>query len=290
MWLSDSTAGRRFSELEIEEANLISGQAAIAMDNAMLFKQLSQANRQLEESYERLKSLDSVKMEFFALLSHELRTPLTTIKGYADLLEDGVLGPLNAEQRDKLAKISAGVDRLTKIVDNLSDLSSIASRRYTMDILPVSLKDLISEVARGIAFLAERKGIRLSWEVPADLPMVYVDRARISQVILNIVNNAIKYTPPGGRITIRAQDEKDHVLVSVHDTGIGIAKKDLENIFSGFYHAGYKLSYEYKGAGLGLALSKGIIESHGGRIWAESEVGKGSTFYFTLPKMAPVNR
>ena len=161
MWLVDSTAGRRFTELEIEEANLISGQAAIAMDNAMLFKQLSQANRQLEESYERLKSLDNVKMEFFALLSHELRTPLTTIKGYADLLQDGVLGPLNDEQRDKLLKISAGVDRLTKIVDNLSDLSSIASRRYTMDILPVSLNDLISEAARGIAFLAERKGIRL---------------------------------------------------------------------------------------------------------------------------------
>jgi signal transduction histidine kinase len=290
MWLVDTKAPRRFSELEIEQANLISGQAAIAIDNAMLFKQLSQANRQLEVSYERLKSLDSVKMEFFALLSHELRTPLTTIKGYADLLEDGVLGPLNEEQRDKLAKISAGADRLTKIVDNLSDLSGIASRRYTMDILPVSLKDLISEVVRGIAFLAERKGVKLTWDVPADLPMVYVDRARISQVILNIINNAIKYTPPGGLIVIRAQDEKGHVLVSVHDSGIGIPKKDLENIFSGFYHAGYKLSYEYKGAGLGLALSKGIIESHGGRIWAESEVGKGSTFFFTLPKIAPGNK
>jgi signal transduction histidine kinase len=126
--------------------------------------------------------------------------------------------------------------------------------------------------------------------VPADFPLIYVDRARISQVILNIVNNAIKYTPPGGSITIQAKDEGDHVLVSVHDTGIGIPKKDLENIFSGFYHAGYKLSYEYKGAGLGLALSKGIIESHGGSVWAESEVGKGSTFYFTLPKSAPKKR
>ncbi len=287
MWLTDTKTPRQFSELEIEQANLISGQAAIAMNNAMLFKDLSEANRQLEDSYQRLKSLDSVKMEFFALLSHELRTPLTTIKGYADLLEDGVLGPLNEEQRDKLAKISAGVDRLTRIVDNLSDLSSIASRKYTMDIIPVSLNDLISEVAKGIAFLAEKKGIRLSWEVPIDLPMVFVDRARISQVTLNIINNAIKYTPPGGSIAIKAKDEKDHVLVSVRDTGIGIPKKDLENIFSGFYHAGYKLSYEYKGAGLGLALSKGIIESHGGRIWAESEVGKGSTFYFTLPKSPP---
>jgi signal transduction histidine kinase len=290
MWLSDSTVGRRFTELEVEEANLISGQAAIAIDNAMLFKQLSLANRQLEESYERLKSLDSVKMEFFALLSHELRTPLTTIKGYADLLEDGVLGPLNEEQQDKLAKISTGVDRLTKIVDNLADLSSIASKRYTMDIIPVSLGDLIGEAVRGIAFLAERKGISLSLDIPIDLPMVYVDRARIAQVVLNIINNAIKYTPSGGSITIRAKDERDHVLVAVHDTGIGIPKRDLENIFSGFYHAGYKLSYEYKGAGLGLALSKGIIESHGGRIWAESEVGKGSTFYFTLSKSAPGKR
>jgi signal transduction histidine kinase len=290
MWISDSTAGRQFTELEIEEANLISGQAAIAIDNAILFKQLSLANRQLEESYERLKSLDSVKMEFFALLSHELRTPLTTIKGYADLLEDGVLGPLNEEQQDKLAKISTGVDRLTKIVDNLADLSSIASKKYTMDIIPVSLGDLIGEAVRGIAFIAERKGINLSLDIPVDLPMVYVDRARIAQVVLNIINNAIKYTPSGGSITIRAKDDGDHVLVAVHDTGIGIPKKDLENIFSGFYHAGYKLSYEYKGAGLGLALSKGIIESHGGRIWAESEVGKGSTFYFTLSKSAPRKR
>ncbi|HEY3273799.1 MAG TPA: histidine kinase dimerization/phospho-acceptor domain-containing protein, partial [Methanocella sp.] len=162
MWLVDTKTSREFSELEIEQANLISGQAAIAMDNAILFRQLSEANRQLEESFERLKSLDSVKMEFFALLSHELRTPLTTIKGYADLLEDGVLGPLNEEQQDKLAKISGGVDRLTKIVDNLADLSSIASRRYTMEIIPVSLGDLIGEAVRGIAFLAERKGISLS--------------------------------------------------------------------------------------------------------------------------------
>ncbi len=286
MWLVDTKTPRRFSELEIEQANLISGQAAIAMDNAMLFKELSRANRQLEESFERLKSLDSVKMEFFALLSHELRTPLTTIKGYADLLEDGVLGPLNEEQQDKLAKISRGVDRLTKIVDNLADLSSIASKRYTMDIIPVSLGDLIGEAVRGIAFLAERKKISLSRDIPVDLPMVYVDRARIAQVVLNIINNAIKYTPPGGSITIRAKDEGDHVLVAVHDTGTGIPKRDLENIFSGFYHAGYKLYDEYKGAGLGLALSKGIIESHGGRIWAQSEVGKGSTFYFTLPKSA----
>ncbi len=288
MWLLDTVASRKFSDVDIQRSNMLSDQVAIAIDNATLFRQLSEANRQLEDSYDRLKNLDSMKMEFFTLLSHELRTPLTTIKGYADLLQDGVLGTLNEEQRDKLARISAGVDRLTKIVENLSDLSSIASKKYVVDIIPVSLIDLINEVVKGMAFLAESKGIDISTDVPLNLPIVYVDRARIMQVVLNILNNAIKYTPSGGHVTIRAKDEGDHVLVSVQDTGIGIPHRDLENIFSGFYHSGYKLSYEYKGAGLGLALSRGIVESHGGHIWAESEVGKGSTFYFTLPKNAPL--
>ncbi|OPY26377.1 MAG: adaptive-response sensory kinase [Methanocella sp. PtaU1.Bin125] len=290
MWLLDTATPRKFSDVDIQRSNMLSDQVAIAIDNAMLFRQLSEANRQLEDSYDRLKNLDSMKMEFFTLLSHELRTPLTTIKGYADLLQDGVLGPLNEEQRDKLARISAGVDRLTKIVENLSDLSSIASKKYVVDIIPVSLNDLINEVVKGMAFLAESKGIDITTDVPLNLPIVYVDRARIMQVVLNILNNAIKYTPSGGHVTIRARDEPDHVLVSVHDTGIGIPRRDLENIFSGFYHSGYKLSYEYKGAGLGLALSRGIVESHGGHIWAESEVGKGSTFYFTLPKNAPLKQ
>jgi signal transduction histidine kinase len=290
MWLLDTETPRKFSDVEIQRANMLSDQVAIAIDNAMLFRQLSEANRQLEDSYDRLKNLDSMKMEFFTLLSHELRTPLTTIKGYADLLQDGVLGSLNEEQHDKLSRISAGVDRLTKIVENLSDLSSIASKKYVVDIIPVSLIDLINEVVKGMAFLAESKGIDISTDVPLNLPIVYVDRARIMQVVLNILNNAIKYTPSGGHVTISARDKGDHVLVAVHDTGIGIPQRDLENIFSGFYHSGYKLSYEYKGAGLGLALSRGIVESHGGRIWAESEVGKGSTFYFTLPKNAPLKQ
>jgi PAS domain S-box-containing protein len=290
MWLVDTSGPRKFSDVDIQRSNMLSDQVAVAIDNAMLFRQLSEANRQLEDSYDRLKNLDTMKMEFFTLLSHELRTPLTTIKGYADLLQDGVLGTLNEEQRDKLARISAGVDRLTRIVDNLSDLSSIASKKYIVDIIPVSLIDLINEVVKGMAFLAESKDIDITTDIPLNLPIVYVDRARIMQVVLNILNNAIKYTPSGGHVTIKARDEGDHVTVSVHDTGIGIPRRDLENIFSGFYHSGYKLSYEYKGAGLGLALSKGIIESHGGRIWAESEVGKGSTFYFTLPKNAPLKQ
>lgn len=249
--------------------------------------ELSQANAELEKCYERLRSLDKMKLEFFTVISHELRTPLTTIKGYTELIKDGMLGPVNEEQRDRLNRIDASVDRLTSIVEGLSDLSGIAPEQRHEDKVPVALNELIEEVVKGVDFLAEAKRISIAVDIPLNLPVVYLNRYRIQQVLLNIINNAIKYTSDGGRISIMARDEGDHLLVTVSDTGIGIPQKDLENIFSGFYHAGYKLSYEYKGAGLGLAISKRIIESHGGRIWAESEPGKGSTIRFTLPKQAP---
>jgi signal transduction histidine kinase len=149
------------------------------------------------------------------------------------------------------------------------------------------MNEVIDEIVRGVAFLADTKKISITSDISWKLPVIYADRNRIQQVLLNIVNNAIKYTPEGGKIHIEARDEADHLLISISDTGIGIPQKDLENIFSGFYHAGYKLSYEYKGPGLGLAISRRIIESHGGRIWAESETGKGSTIHFTLPKQVP---
>lgn len=284
MWLFGTEAPVQYSGEDVRRAVALSDQAAIAIDNARLFKDLAEANRQLEDSYEKLKDLDNVKMEFFTLISHELRTPLTTIKGFTELLHDEVLGELNEQQRDKLDRINASVDKLTDIVSKLSDISSIESRRFPINRIPVSINELINEVVRSITFLAESKNIQIKADVPMNIPIIRVDRHKIEQVILNIINNAIKYTPPGGNIYINVRDREEDVLVSIRDTGIGIPRKDLEKIFTGFYHAEYKLSYEYKGTGLGLAISKGIIESHGGQIWVESEVGKGSTFYFTLPK------
>lgn len=287
IWLYNTGEPKTYSKDDVARAKALSNQVASAVDNAMLFNELSRAKGELEASYERLKSLDRMKMEFFTVISHELRTPLTTIKGYAELIRDGMLGPVNDQQRDRLSRIDSSVDRLTSIVESLSDLSGVASKQYAGEKIPVSLNELIDEVVRGIVFVAEAKQIPITVDIPLKLPMVNVDRNRIQQVFLNILNNAIKYTSAGGKISIVARDKGDHLLVSIHDTGIGIPGEDLENIFSGFYHAGYKLSYEYKGVGLGLAISRQIIQNHGGKIWAESEPGKGSTFYFTLPKQAP---
>ena len=280
MWLYGTEEIVHFDSDDVRSAMALSDQAAIIIDNARLFKDL-------EDSYEKLKDLDNMKMEFFTLISHELRNPLAVIKGFAELLYDGVLGPLNEKQKERLIKIKESVDKLTDMVGKMSDISTIETRQYPVDRMPTSLNELVNGVVHSVEFISKGKNIDISVDVPMGLPLVPLDRAGIEQVLLNLINNAIKYTPSGGQIFVDAVDRDRDIMVSIKDTGISIPKKDLDKIFTGFYHAGYKLSYEYKGPGLGLAISKKIIESHGGHIWAESEEGKGSTFYFTLPKSIP---
>ncbi|HTX43816.1 MAG TPA: HAMP domain-containing sensor histidine kinase, partial [Methanocella sp.] len=277
MWLYTTDRRVRFDDDDRRSAVALSDQAAVVIDNARIFKEL-------EESYEKMKDLDKTKMEFFTLISHELRNPLAIIKGFTELLYDGTLGPINDKQKDKLQKIRENVDRLTDMVNKMSEISTMETRRYPLEKTPTSLSWMAGEIADTMGFLFKNKRIALKVEIPPELPVVEVDRGRMEQVLLNLLNNALKYTPEGGEVDVAAKDRGSDILVSVHDTGIGIPKKDLDKIFSGFYHAGYKLSYEYKGPGLGLAISRKIVEGHGGRIWAESEEGKGSTFYFTIPK------
>ncbi len=277
MWLYTTDRKVHFDDHDRRSAVALSDQAANVIDAARIYKEL-------EESYEKLKDLDRTKMEFFTLISHELRNPLAIIKGYTELLYDGTLGPLNDKQKDKLARIRENVDKLADMVGKMSEISSLETRKYTVERGPVSMGDMVGEIAETMGFLFKNKRITLNVDIPENLPLVEVDRKKMEQVLLNLLNNALKYTPEGGHVTVTAEDRPADILVSVWDTGIGIPQKDLDKIFSGFYHSGYKLSYEYKGPGLGLAISRKIIEGHGGRIWAKSEVGKGSTFYFTIPK------
>ncbi len=279
MWLYTTDRKLHFDDHDRRSAVALSDQAANVIDAARIHKEL-------EESYEKLKDLDRTKMEFFTLISHELRNPLAIIKGYTELLYDGTLGPINDKQKDKLARIRENVDKLADMVGKMSEISSLESKKYTVDRVPVSLGDVAGEIAETMGFLFKNKHIALNVDIPENLPLVEVDRKKMEQVLLNLLNNALKYTPDGGHVTVTAEDRPADILVSVWDTGIGIPHQDLDKIFSGFYHSGYKLSYEYKGPGLGLAISRKIIEGHGGRIWAKSEVGKGSTFYFTIPKSA----
>jgi two-component system phosphate regulon sensor histidine kinase PhoR len=229
----------------------------------------------------RLKELERVRQDFVANVSHELRTPLTTIKGYAETLLEGALKEDVAFQFIQIIKKHA--DRLTKIVEDLLMLSRIESKEFRLNKESIPLQDLVSDVLDYVREAAEKKKISINRSEPFPFLKVEVDRNYLEQVLINLIDNAIKYTPDGGRIMISVV-EKDgkEIEFSVHDNGIGIPREDIHRIFERFYRVDKGRSQESGGTGLGLSIVKHLIQAHGGRIWVESRLGEGSIFYFTL--------
>jgi two-component system phosphate regulon sensor histidine kinase PhoR len=231
----------------------------------------------------RLKELEKVRQDFVANVSHELRTPLTTIKGYAETLLEGALKEDVASRFVQV--INRHADRLTKIVEDLLTLSRIESRGFRLERKDFSLSELISDAVDFVKELADQKEISItSSGVPASF-LIHGDRSHLEQVFINLLDNAIKYGRKGGTITASAAEKPSgEVQVSVRDNGIGIPEEDLPRIFERFYRVDKGRSTELGGTGLGLSIVKHIVQAHGGSVWAESRLGEGSTFYFTLPK------
>jgi two-component system phosphate regulon sensor histidine kinase PhoR len=230
----------------------------------------------------RLKELERIRQDFVANVSHELRTPLTTIKGYAETLLEGALKEEVAFQFVQVIK--RHTDRLTKIVEDLLKLSRIESREFQLKMDVFSLRDLIDDVIHFVKEPAEKKKISLfQKDIPSALTL-QADRNHLEQVLINLLDNAIKYTPEGGKVTILAiQNNSNEIQFSVRDNGIGIPREDLPRIFERFYRVDKGRSQELGGTGLGLSIVKHIVQAHGGKVWVESQMGEGSTFYFTLP-------
>ncbi len=226
---------------------------------------------------------DRAKSEFVSNVSHELRTPMTAIKGYTDLLYAGAVGPVNDEQERFLAIIRNNADRLTALINDLLDISRVETGRLRFEPQPTQIGEVISDVVNVLAGQAEAKHQTLTYGVVGGLPDVMGDRDRLNQVLTNLVGNAVRYTPEGGEIEVRAYPVEGAVRVDVQDTGIGIATDDLGRIFERFYRADHPLVQEVGGSGLGLSIVKMFVEMHGGRVWVESEQDKGSTFTFILP-------
>ncbi len=231
----------------------------------------------------RLKQLEKVRQDFVANVSHELRTPLTTIKGYAETLMEGALKEDQVLQFVQVIK--RHTDRLTKIVEDLLMLSRIETKEFQLKLEIISVREFIDDVVEFVKEPAEKKKIFLSRDEIASSLAVQADRNHLEQILINLLDNAIKYTPEGGRVTVSAveKDLKD-IQFSIEDNGIGIPKEDLSRIFERFYRVDKGRSNELGGTGLGLSIVKHLVQAHGGRVWAESQMGKGSTFYFTLPK------
>jgi len=231
----------------------------------------------------RLKELEKIRQDFVANVSHELRTPLTTIKGYAETLLEGALKEDVAFQFVQV--INRHADRLTQIVEDLLTLSKIESKEFSLKPERLSISELIDGTLDVIKEEADKKGVSISWSESTPSLFIFGDRKGLEQVLINLLDNAIKYGREGGNIKISVNENpKAEIQVSVRDDGIGIPKEDLPRIFERFYRVDKGRSKELGGTGLGLSIVKHIVQAHGGRVWAESQIGEGSTFYFTLPK------
>jgi len=229
---------------------------------------------------EKLRELDRVKSEFIANISHELRTPLHSIRGFTKLMLGGKV-PDPETQKEFLTTIDKQSERLGTLIDSLLDMSRLESGRFTIQKQRLSMKDIIHETVESFYSLASEKGAVINEDIPAALPEIEADGERVRQVMVNLLSNALKFSNGGGSVTVKGEAKDGELLVQVTDRGIGIPKEAMPHLFERFYRA--KDSMARGGAGLGLYISEQIIEAHGGRIWAESKVGKGSTFSFTLP-------
>jgi signal transduction histidine kinase len=280
---------RPFSLKQIELLRTFADQAVIAIENVRLFQEIQEKSRQLETANERLKELDRLKSDFVSNVSHELRTPLTAIKGAVDLLLREVPGPLNENQTHYLSRVRSNTQHLAGLINDLLDLSKIEEGKIQLDAGRVSLGGLVHEVMETVKPMAAEKPVVLEVDGPAPSVLVWADRDKVTQVLMNLIGNAIKFTPPQGRVTVSAsRDGTEWAQVSINDNGPGISAEECQKIFQKFYQVSEGGGLKPKGTGLGLAISKALVELHGGKIWVESEEGRGSTFSFTLPVSAPV--
>ena len=264
-----------FDDRVVNLLTALASQSKVAIENARLFSEIEDKGRQIEAANRH-------KSEFLANMSHELRTPLNAIIGFSEVLLDPTLKVNEEEQRQFLTDVLSSGKHLLGLINEVLDLAKIEAGKMELQIEPALLQDVVEAVSNTMRSLAAKKSINLRVDSDESLASFPMDGARVKQVLLNLVSNAIKFTPEGGRVWVRAGAKDGNARLEVGDTGPGIAAEDQERIFLEFQQAGSDAG-KPQGTGLGLALAKKFVEMHGGRIWLESEVGKGSRFFFTIP-------
>lgn len=270
---------RRFTAAELRRLQAAADVLALGLWNARLRGALREAQTANEAS--------RTKDESISFLAHEMRTPLTTIKGYATalLMEDARFDA--AAQREFLEQIDRECDTLIRLIEDLLESSVLDAGRLELERQPLRMRPLVQQVADEIRLTAPRH--RLLVEIPRDLPLVEVDAGRLVQVLRNLLENAVKYSPQGGLIVVRGETRPTEVVISVADQGVGIAPEHLNRLFEKYFRVKSGATRATIGSGLGLPIARSIVEAHGGRIWAESQPGQGSIFYFSLP-LVPLER
>jgi signal transduction histidine kinase/GGDEF domain-containing protein len=259
------------------------------LDERQRFISLKDYATELEKANQELRKIDEMKSEFVSVASHELRTPLAAIKNAVQLMLQGKTGEINENQKKFLSMAERNINRLTGILNSLLDLSRIESGKIGLKFEELDIKSSVEFILSSLKSQADGKSIQLKMEIPEELPMesssIYGDREKVEQILTNLVGNAIKFTPEGGEITVSARPSprgKNKLAISVRDSGIGISEDQFEKIFEKFHQVEGSLHRSVSGTGLGLAITKGLVETQHGEIWVESQIGKGSTFTFTL--------
>jgi signal transduction histidine kinase len=274
--------GRQFTQADLRLALALADRAALAIENARLYTQERRLRQELEELNQKVQEANRLKTEFVTAVTHELRSPLTSITGYLDLLlEEGREG---AEAREAYLQIvKRNADRLLELINDLLDLARLEAGKLELKRLPLDLEGLIREVSEALRPQIEGKGQHLRLDLAAPLPVVTGDPERLTQILLNLVSNAHKYTPQGGSITVATRAERAGVCIAVQDTGIGLSSEEQQQLFTKFFRAQQPLVREAGGTGLGLAIARALVELHGGTITVVSTPGQGSIFKVTLP-------
>jgi signal transduction histidine kinase len=274
----------RLNILDLAFAQRLAEHASIAISNAQFYAELMRANES--------------KSEFVSFVAHELKTPMTSMKGFADLLLSGVGGKLNEQQTSFLSTIRSNIDRMNTLVSDLNDVTKIQTKGLRMDFAPTDFRDVITETLRPLTKQIEDKGQQLNIDLPNNMPQIMADQNRLIQVMTNLLSNAYKYSPPDGDIDIRAEiqqvtlDSKGRntgpsLHISVKDNGIGMSEEDLSKLFTPYFRSDNPLTREQPGTGLGMTITRGIVQGHGGQIWVESRLNEGTSFHFNVPIVEP---
>jgi PAS domain S-box-containing protein len=299
--LMDQTIKRLYGELLMAGGRQIGKQAIFQWDGKMVMGSLAPANMPdgtllgyvaVFRDVTRERQAEIAKSEFVAAISHELRTPITSIKGYVELLLSGAAGNVSPQQSHFLDVVGANTERMVSLVSNLIAVSEMEQGTIQIDPVPVDVAGIIRDAVLGVRSDLDERNLDLSMNLPPDLSPVKGDPRRLRQILDNLLTNAIRFTRPGGRITIWAAEAhmedmdvsaQDYLVVSIRDTGVGIPPEEHGRIFEKYYQVENPLSMEAGGSGMGLAIVRSLVEAHGGRVWVESQVGEGSTFSLVLP-------
>ncbi len=294
LFVGNRSNASAITEGDEELVSVLANQIGQSLENARLFEQaygasqvleskVQERTKQLASALEEVKEINKMKSEFISAVSHELRTPLTSIKGYASLLITGKLGAVPEAVKERLEKINAHSDNLVKMINNLLDIARIESGRVEMKMEKCNITSIIETVHDLLTPQMREKNLQWKTDIGKEIPELVLDKHQVERIFINLVGNAIKFTPEKGTIAIRVRHDPQAATIEVSDTGIGVTKEDLDKLFDEFYRVDNAINQNVKGTGLGLSLVKKIVDAHQGKIWVTSELDRGTTFHFTLP-------